>query len=260
MNDFTKHRDDAPAGFFAWEAAGLRWLAEPVDGPRVVEVRGAVPAGARSIGLERLHPTRATRESARRLGAGLARLHASGAEGFGAPPPGWPPPGAPDHGWIGRQRLALAPPGLRWGEFYAELRVLPYLRAATDLGRFDREGVALVESVCERLRDGEWDDDRPPARIHGDLWGGNVVHTRDGAVLIDPAAHGGHGETDLAMLALFGTEHLADVEEAYASEAGLDRAWRERTPLHQLHPVLVHAVSHGPSYAAHALELARACA
>ena len=31
--------------------------------------------------------------------------------------------------------------------------------------------------------------------------------TPDGVVLIDPAAHGGHRETDLAMLALFGCPH-----------------------------------------------------
>ena len=42
-----------------------------------------------------------------------------------------------------------------------------------------------------------------PARIHGDLWSGNVMWTADSgqseAVLIDPAAHGGHREEDLAI-------------------------------------------------------------
>ncbi len=58
---------------------------------------------------------------------------------------------------------------------------------------------------------GAYDDDRPPARIHGDLWSGNVVFTSLAAVLIDPAAHGGHGLTDLAMLDLFGCPYLEQV-------------------------------------------------
>src|SRR6478609_6110701 len=97
----------------------------------------------------------------------------------------------------------------------------------------------------------------PPARIHGDLWAGNVVFTADGAVLIDPAAHGGHGLTDLAMLALFGCPGLGRVLAAYEEVAGLRPGWRELVGLHQLHPLAVHAASHGPAYAAQLVETAR---
>ena len=45
----------------------------------------------------------------------------------------------------------------------------------------------------------------PPARLHGDLWAGNRLVDGDGrSWLIDPAAHGGHREFDLAMMRLFG--------------------------------------------------------
>ena len=50
------------------------------------------------------------------------------------------------------------------------------------------------------------------------------------------------------MLALFGTQHLDRVEAAYAEAARLPAGWPERIGLHQLHPLLVHAVTHGPSY------------
>ena len=64
----------------------------------------------------------------------------------------------------------------------------------------------------------------PPSRIHGDLWSGNVVWSSDGSgYLVDPAAHGGHRETDLAMLALFGAPHLARLLEAYDEAAPLAR-------------------------------------
>ncbi|MDQ7992728.1 MAG: fructosamine kinase family protein, partial [Propionicimonas sp.] len=116
----------------------------------------------------------------------------------------------------------------------------------------------LVERVCERLLAGDFDDPAPPARIHGDLWGGNLLWSPDGAVLIDPAAHGGHRLTDLAMLALFGAPHLDLVLESYreASRHLPDR-WEELVALHQLHPLLVHAVLFGSGYAGQATAAAQ---
>ena len=97
----------------------------------------------------------------------------------------------------------------------------PFVRRALDRGHLDAAAARVVDRVCDRLASGDLDDERPPARIHGDLWSGNVVFTTDGAVLIDPAAHGGHGLTDLAMLALFGCPGLDRVGAAYEEAAGL---------------------------------------
>ncbi|HVH24524.1 MAG TPA: fructosamine kinase family protein, partial [Pseudonocardia sp.] len=112
----------------------------------------------------------------------------------------------------------------------------------------DPAGVAVVERVCARLP-GLAVADEPPARLHGDLWSGNVLWSAEGAWLIDPAAHGGHRETDLAMLALFGSPHLATVLDAYQEVAPLAAGWPARVPLHQLFPLLVHVVLFGRSYA-----------
>jgi fructosamine-3-kinase len=85
-----------------------------------------------------------------------------------------------------------------------------------------------------------------------------VQWTPRGAVLIDPAASGGHRETDLAMLALFGCPFLAAVYEAYDAAHPLRPGWEERIPLHQLHPLAVHAASHGATYAAPLVSAAQA--
>ena len=238
---FTKRRTDAPAQFFAWEAAGLGWLSEAttVGGAAVVKVRDV---GSRHIALDRIDEVPATTSSAAAFGRALAATHAQGADSFGVGPPGWP-----GDGWIGRQQLTLQPFS-RWGEFYAQVRVLPYARIALRIGTLDDAGFRLVERLCSALVAGTYDDGRPPARIHGDLWGGNVMYSTHGATLIDPAAHGGHGLTDVAMLALFGTQHLDRVQAAYAEAADLPAGWRELIGLHQLHPLLVHAVTHGPHY------------
>ena len=77
-----------------------------------------------------------------------------------------------------------------------------------------------------------------------------------GATLIDPAAHGGHRESDLAMLALFGCPHLADVLDAYQEVHPLRRGWQHRVALHQVYPVGMHAVLFGGGYAAQLRRLA----
>ncbi len=243
---FTKRTDPGAA---LYEAAGLRWLAQAADGARVVKV---VTTGERKIVLERLQAAPATPHAAAEFGRRLAVTHDAGAPAFGAPPDGW----AGD-GWIGTEPMTLDP-SATWGRFYAEQRCLPYARAAYKRGGLSREALATVDKACTRIADGLYDDDAPPARIHGDLWSGNVFVTAAGFVLIDPAAHGGHRLTDLAMLTLFGAPHLDVIHEAYESASRwLPSQWRMLLGLHQLHPLLVHAALFGGGYGDRADVIAR---
>lgn len=253
--------------FFRHEAAGLAWLAAAPGGPRVVEV---VEVGDDDITLERIEPARATPAVAERFGRSLAAMHSAGAAAWGAPTDGWD-----GQCFIGNRSQDCTPTET-WGEFYAEQRVRPFVRIAVDLGALGGAGLAVVERACDRIADGELDhpDDRP-ARLHGDLWTGNVLWTTvpggadgdpDGvrrgagveAVLIDPAAHGGHRETDLAMLALFGAPHLGSILDGYNAEFPLREGWRDRVPLHQLHPLATHSAGHGAGYAVALADAARA--
>ncbi|HEX7162197.1 MAG TPA: fructosamine kinase family protein [Trebonia sp.] len=241
----------ADAAAFAAEANGLRWLAAADGGPAVPQVLGVAPDFL-VIGL--LAPLeRTTPEAARRFGASLARMHAAGAPSFGAP---WP-------GYIASLPLdntALdntAPGQADWASWYAERRLLPYLRRAHDDGVLSRAEVSPVESVIGRI--GELaGPPESPSRIHGDLWSGNVLWSGGRGWLIDPAAHGGHRETDLAMLALFGAPHLDEILHGYTDTAPLADGWRSRVPLHQLHPLLVHVCLFGGGYTAQLAAAARA--
>ncbi|MEU6140539.1 fructosamine kinase family protein [Streptomyces sp. NPDC047081] len=230
------------------EAAGLLWLAEA----RAVRVPNVLGQDGRWLVTDLVPQGRASARAAEVFGRELAALHATGAGAFGAPPPG-----GPVDAYIG-----LAPmgnhPGSDWPRWYAEHRVLPYLRAAVDRGTVRPAEAAVVERVCERLPELAGPAEAP-ARLHGDLWNGNVLWGADGhAWLIDPAAHGGHRETDLAMLELFGCPHLETVLDGYRQVAPLADGWRERIGLHQLFPLLVHAVLFGRGYAEQALAAARA--
>ncbi|MER7965607.1 fructosamine kinase family protein [Streptomyces ardesiacus] len=237
---------DAPGAARA-EAAGLRWLADAgtvripavhgVDGRRLVTDR--VAQGPSSAG------------AALRFGRDLAGLHAAGAPSFGSAPPG-----GPEEAYIGLAPMRNAT-GDDWPRWYAAHRVLPYLRGAVDAGTVRTGEAADVERVCERLPELAGPAE-PPARLHGDLWNGNVLWGADGHVrLIDPAAHGGHRETDLAMLRLFGCPHLDRVLAGYREAAPLAGGWEGRVGLHQLFPLLVHAVLFGRGYAEQAVTAAR---
>jgi len=245
---YVKRRTDAPAGFFEAEAAGLRWLGD-AQGARVASVLEVTPT---SLTVEEVPAARPTADAARRFGAALAVTHDAGAEAFGAGPHGYDGPL-----FIGNRPLPAAHES-SWGVFYARDRVLPYLDAALRVGGVTDAAARLVRDACDRITAGDFDDAEPPARLHGDLWNGNVLWSPGGVVLIDPAAHGGHRETDLAMLALFGCPHLNDVLAGYESAHPLRAGWRERVPLHQMHPLAVHAAGHGPAYGAALAEAARA--
>lgn len=243
-----KERPDAPADFFEAEAAGLAWL-DAAGGARTVRVIDVVPG---RIELERLVETRPTQAAARRFGADLARTHRAGAAAFGAPPDDWDGPL-----FIGRRPLPRAAEST-WGRFYARDRVLPYVEIALEVGGLTAAQEPDIRTACELIANGAFDDDEPPARLHGDLWNGNVLWCEPGAVLIDPAAHGGHRETDLAMLALFGCPYLDDVLAGYDAAWPLRAGWRDRVPLHQLHPLAVHAAGHGAHYGRALRDAARA--
>ncbi len=247
---------------FGAEAQGLGWLAEARAVP-VPDVLGWdeamlvvswVPGGA---------PDAAAAE---RFGRDLARMHAAGAQRFGAPWPGFIAslPLGNDGPTAGGDDAPDAPGGPggpggpgAWPDWYAAQRLLPYLRRAADAGTLGPAQVRGVEAVMARIGDLAGPAE-PPARIHGDCWSGNVLWSGGRGWLIDPAAHGGHRETDLAMLDLFGAPFLDRIVASYQETAPLAAGWRARVPLHQLHPLLVHVCLFGSGYAEATAAAARA--
>lgn len=249
MTDSLVKKDpSAPEGFFEAEASGLRWLSD-AEGARCVRV---IDVSAHHIELQRVHEDRPSSAAAHDFGRALARTHDAGAPAFGAPPAGLSGPL-----YIGKREMP-ADTDPSWGRFYARSRVQPFLDIAVSAESLTPAERELVDEACELIAGGVFDDDDEPARIHGDLWNGNVLWDSSGAILIDPAAHGGHRETDLAMLSLFGLPYLDEVLRGYEEQHQLRPGWRSRVPVHQLHPLAVHAAGHGRGYGVELADAARA--
>lgn len=234
---FVKTRADAVPGEFAAEAAGLGWLAEPgaLRTPRVLEVDDGY------LALEWIERGRLSDAGAEELGRGLAETHAAGAPCFGMPDGG---AGA----GFGSLRLSNEPTG-DWASFYAERRIAPLTRLAAERGLIAAAAERSLERICARMPELTGPPE-PAARLHGDLWSGNVMADVDGrAWLIDPSCYGGHREVDLAMLRLFGAPSERSFA-AYEESRPLSDGWQERVELYQLLALLVHALLFGGSYVA----------
>ena len=198
------------------EAEGLRLLGAVADGPPVPDVVLVEPDLLVTTAIDQMPRTAGHDEA---LGRGLALLHR-------APHPHW----GGGSSWVGSCPVDPSP---------AEDGAAFYGARLLDLSaRCGLEGAVgpVVDRLTDLLPAGG------PALLHGDLWWGNVLFGTDGrAWLVDPSAHGGHPEEDLAMLALFGA--VPDrLLRAYREVLPLGDGWEDRVQLFQLPPLLVHAL------------------
>jgi fructosamine-3-kinase len=242
---FAKTHPHPPPGFFTTEAAGLRWLREPgvvavpkvlavSDGPVAFLVLEWIDEGRGGAGHADGSGTEAD------LSQALVALHQAGAPCFGRE----------DRRTTGSRALPNEPCDT-WAEFYATQRLLPLARLARDGHALATDTIDALERLAAGSTLGSLPGaDEPPSRLHGDLWAGNrLVDAAGRNWLIDPAAHGGHREFDLAMMRLFGgfgPDAFAAYEEAHPLAPG----WEDRVSLHQIAPLVVHAVKFGGGYVA----------
>lgn len=233
---FAKCGARLPDDLLAVEAEALAWLraANAIKIPEVLACTGD------TLVLEWVEPGGRTTTTDAVLGRGLAELHGAGADAFG-----WH-----RDGFIGSLPQRNTPPvDTDWAAFWMSRRIEPLTRMAQQRRTVDDRVPALVDRLAGRIADLAGPAEAP-ARLHGDLWWGNVHVDGDGEPwLVDPAAYGGHREVDLAMLHLFGEPSPALVD-AYEEAFPLADGWRDRLRLWQLEPLLVHAVLFGGGYGA----------
>lgn len=234
---FVKTHGSAPRGMYRAEAKGLAWLAQAsaVRVPAVIAV-AEIDDPVQFLVLEHIAGVPKARDHDEQLGRGLAALHRTSPQRFGL-----------DHDNFIATLAQRNPAGSDWPTFYATQRLTPMLKRAVDIGRSSAGMKRAVSDVIARI-EGLVGPAEPPARLHGDLWGGNVITDEHGlACLVDPAVYGGHREVDLAMMQLFGG-FGARVLDAYNEAFPLSAGHEQRVALYQLYPLLVHVNLFGGHY------------
>jgi len=169
------------------------------------------------------------------FGVDIAKLHKSSNELFGFSEDNY-------IGSIGQSNRYHAD----WLEFFIRERIEPLVNKAMEGGLLSNKYSRIFERVFNYTY--VIFPDEPPALLHGDLWSGNYLFTKQGqAAIYDPAVYYGHREMELAMTTLFGGFNPA-FYDGYQTEYPLQTGWEERQKLCQLYPLLVHALLFGGNY------------
>ncbi len=243
---FAKTNDAAPPGFFAAEKAGLEALASagpPLVTPHPLALH--VPeSGPSVLVLEWLEPAHADKAMWEALGRGLAELHRAIGPAYGFTSDNYLGATPQPNGWK-----------KDWGAFFVERRIGSLAGLLYRSGSLTVEALRVYDSLLEKLPD-LLGHDPAPSLVHGDLWNGNFLPTTRGPALIDPAAHYGDRECDLAMMHLFGGFPEV-VFDAYQEAWPLVNGWKEREPIYRLYHLMNHQLLFGGAYGVEALETAR---
>jgi fructosamine-3-kinase len=169
------------------------------------------------------------------FGRGIAKLHRKTASQFGYG----------EENYVGSLRQENRKTA-DWTTFFIEQRLKTQIRLANENNRLDLQINRYFLELFDSL-EGVFPEE-PPALLHGDLWSGNFLCTREGqAAIMDPAVYYGHREMDLAMSHLFGGFD-SRFYQAYDAAFPLGKGWEKRIEICNLYPLLVHVNLFGVAY------------
>lgn len=233
---FLKLNNTADAlTMFQTEAYGLQTIAKTntIKTPTVLACDSF--EGSTFLLLEFIASKSPSSDDFKNLGEQLAQLHQCTSERFGLD----------QDNFIGR----LPQPNTHhktWADFYTHERLQPQLELAKQNRLLQDSECPNTEHIKNRLQ--PLLENIKPSLLHGDLWSGNYLISKDGEpYLIDPAVYFGHHEVDIAMSKLFGGFGEA-FYEAYFSHFPADNHTSVRIEIYQLYYLLVHLNMFGRSY------------
>ena len=226
---FLKVNEHMPAAFFEKEQTGLLELSHCARVPRVVAL------GNRHLVLEWIEAGSWANKGWQDLAEQLANLHSQRAQVFGFL----------EDNYCG-ENPQFNPKNEDGFDFFAQQRLMVQARWAREKDLLTTQEVNQVSALGQNLKN--WIPEQEPARIHGDLWSGNIlVNQQQQAFLVDPACYWGWPEADIAMSHLFGGFGDAFYQH-YQTLFPFEPGFSERVPLYNLYHLLNHLNLFGGSY------------
>lgn len=233
------------AGLFDKEVQGIRELRRA----GVFRLAEVVYTDAHCMVLEWIDTGTKDPDFFERFGQLLAQLHRTTAPEYGYS----------DDNFLGRTPQPNRAEGIEkthWPSFYWHKRLRWQLALAEDNGLVSDTLVRHMAHIEDRIEAILAAPAEAPSLLHGDLWAGNyIVSRQQEPVLIDPAVYYGHREAELAMTRLFGG-FRAEFYQAYERTWPLAPGADYRMPIYQLYHVLNHLNLFGKSYLPQAENLA----
>ena len=226
-----KTNSQCPKHMFARESEGLYALAV-AGGLRVPEV---YKYGDDWLLMEYIPHSSPASNYWATLGEGLAQIHLTVEDRFGFP----------EDNFIGSTIQLNS-----WTEdghvFFAEHRLRFQGDMARGKGLLHEADGKLLDRIVYRLND--FIPSQPASLIHGDLWSGNIISGPGGIpAMVDPAAHFGWAEAELAMTSLFG-QFDSEAYIAYERIRPLVPGYRDRVDIYNLYHLLNHLNIFGKTY------------
>lgn len=230
---FVKINQNCPSDFFEKEAHGLETLRKS-GSIKVPEVLDCFAEGQMRFLVINFIPAEMPKADFwADFGEKLAKLHQNTQDQFGLEVDNymgaWPQK---------NERLD------KWADFFISCRLIPLVKAAYDRKMMDKKLLGQFERFYAKVA--EIFPDEKPALIHGDLWSGNFIHTKE-VMLIDPAVAYSHREADLAMTKLFGGFDAA-LYEAYQRTYPTEKGVEQRYDFYNIYPLLIHVLLFGEGY------------
>ena len=138
-----------------------------------------------------------------------------------------------------------------WVSFFIEERLLYMASKALEENKFKARQMKKLEKLCGKIPDILTKADiSSPRLIHGDLWDGNILTSKDKIIaFIDPAIYYADPEIELAFTTLFGTFGRPFFKKYNKYIPIRDGFFEERKDIYNLYALLVHARIYGYTYA-----------
>lgn len=246
-NFFLKWNAQGKSDMFIREKDGLDELAKALKGDILIPKVLCAKEISETPGFlvqEYLIPGSSSPENDEKLGRGLALMHSYKKDRFGFYTNNY-------CGATPQQNLWRD----SWGEFFSTNRLqylLDLIQKERNLPIYEIEMYnKLIDKIPQLLP-----ENADAVLIHGDLWSGNYMITKNGPALIDPAVYYADREMEFAIITMFGG-FSSRFYSAYNEVNPLLPDWRDRNQLYQLYHVLNHYLLFGGEYQQQASSIAR---